>query len=139
MKSDLKSKKGFTLIEIIVAVSLLVLVVGFFISMFQSGINLSINSKARIDALMEAQSLLEDIKAHRVDWDNKIQLIEWLVMEKGYSEVSDGYLERSDRRVRIELTEISSSLVDIKTTIHYRDKTQINKTLELRTRYRYAY
>lgn len=135
------NKKGVSLIEVIVATALIAIVISGFINMFYYSANLRTNSQKRLQSILAAESLLEEVRASRgetaASWRNAHELREWLIGTKGFSETTPGILVKDD--IYITLTDTDTEyLFDIEVEVTYEDELNkgSRKTVELETRLR---
>jgi len=88
------NKKGLSLVEVLIAATLLLLVFTGFINMLYYSVNLKVNSRSRLQAILAAQSCIEEIRSARgednSEWSDISELETWLADDKGYSKSSSG-------------------------------------------------
>jgi prepilin-type N-terminal cleavage/methylation domain-containing protein len=103
-----KSRKGFSLVEVLVSTVLITLVFGGFVSAYYYSTNLRVNSQKRLDAVLTAQACIEEIRSARGDtsaeWENRLELEKWLETIKSYSDIGGGEFQKDN--VKITLGEV---------------------------------
>jgi prepilin-type N-terminal cleavage/methylation domain-containing protein len=103
-----KSRKGFSLVEVLVSTVLITLVFGGFVSAYYYSTNLRVNSQKRLDAVLTAQACIEEIRSARGDtsaeWENRLELENWLENIKSYSDIGGGEFQKDN--VKITLGEV---------------------------------
>lgn len=145
----LKSKKGMSLVEILVAAALITLVFGGFIGAFYYGTNLRVNSQKRLDAVLAAQACIEEIRNARgetsAEWENRSELENWLTDIMSYTDNGSGEFEKDNVTVRIEdvpegnpPAEIPAKLFNLTVEVFYSDEMDKGKerSVVLETRLR---
>lgn len=141
IRKYIRNKNAVSLIEVIVAATLIAIVFTGFVNLYYYGANLRANSQKRLQAVLAAQTFLEETRAARGDmedsWRNKDELSQWLVNEKFFAEISENAFESGNMSVTLEDTELEH-FINVKVKVIYQDG--INKggqkTIELETGFR---
>lgn len=140
----IRNKKGLTLVEVLLASALLLIVFTGFINAFYYSMNLKVNSQSRLQAMLKAQSCLEEIRGNRGElsneWSDINELETWLVEDNGYTESSDRIYKKDNVVITLISSDpgIPTKLIPIYVKVSYKDKMNKGKerTVELATRLR---
>lgn len=143
-KRSIPDKKGFTLVEVLLSSTLILLVFAVFINALYYSINLRVNSQNRLQALLKAQTCLEELRGFRGEnagqWSDIDGLISWLKDEMGYEEREDGSYTRENAVLTLSGANpgIPDKLIPVQVEVSYEDRMDRNRvrTVRLRTRLR---
>lgn len=140
----IRNKKGLSLIEVLLASALLLIVFTGFINAFYYSTNLRVNSQNRLQALLKAQTCIEEIRASRGDisgqWSDFEELKNWLENSEGFSKDESGVYKKNNLYVKLTSpgSGIPEKLIGINVEAVYEDK--MNKgeirSVKLQTRLR---
>lgn len=88
MMNILRSRKGSTLIEVLIAMMILALIVAPFLAMFMQAARANAESRVMMDASYYGQALMEEVKYKLGDVDDA----KGYLLDEGYTEtIEDGY------------------------------------------------
>lgn len=144
LKRYIRNKKGLSLVEVLLASALLLLVFTGFVNAFYYSVNLRVNSQSRLQAMLQAQTCIEELRGSRGElagkWSDIEELEDWLENEMDYTEDSDGVYKKDN----IVLTLVSSDssipdkLIPVQVEVSYPDQMNRSKirSVELMTRLR---
>jgi prepilin-type N-terminal cleavage/methylation domain-containing protein len=62
LSNKLKSNKGFTLAEVMVALSIILTITGIYMTLYFSGNTANMKSREKLDALIKGQNVIEQLK-----------------------------------------------------------------------------
>ncbi|HYE84212.1 MAG TPA: hypothetical protein VEG39_18870 [Clostridia bacterium] len=146
IKKCIHNKKGLTLVEVLLSSALILLVFTGFINAFYYSVNLRVNSQNRLQAMLKAQTCLEELRGSRGEpddngeWTELEELEEWLVGEMDYEESSDGVYEKDNIVLTLidSDTGIPEKLIPVYVEVSYKDQMDKNKvrSVKLQTRLR---
>jgi len=144
VKRYIRNKKGISLVEVLLASTLILFVFTGFVNAFYYSVNLRVNSQSRLQAVLKAQTCIEELRGSRGElrgeWSDIDGLEAWLVDEKGYADSGDGVYMKDN----IVLTLISSDtaipdeLIPVYAEVRYEDRMDKGKvrSVKLMTRLR---
>lgn len=140
----IRSKKGLSLVEVLLASALLLIVFTGFINAFYYATNLRVNSQSRLQAVLKAQTCIEEIRSSRGtnagEWANKGQLQTWLVSQADYSDSGADSYEKGDVKVSLigSGSVLPAKLIQVNVEVSYADQMDKGKTrsVKLQTRLR---
>lgn len=140
----IRNKKGLSLVEVLVASALLILAFTGFINAFYYSVNLKVNSQIRLQALLSAQTCIEEMRSSRGEesnkWSDITELKNWLVADEGFIEDSAGVYKKNNISITLKSSDmgIPVKLIPIYVEVSYKD--QMNKekvrSVKLMTRLR---
>ncbi|HOJ11276.1 MAG TPA: type II secretion system protein [Clostridiales bacterium] len=79
------NKKGFSIVEVLIAVAIMVVITGIFLNLLFTGYKARNTSRERLQMLAYSTSIVDEIKAYQYDWKNFAGLKARLLNE-GYIE-----------------------------------------------------
>lgn len=144
LKKYICSKKGFSLVEVLLASALLLFVFTGFVSAFSYSVNLRANNQSRLQAMLKAQECLEEIRGARGEqngeWSDIDELKALLVDTLGYTEQDDGEFTKDNIIISLTSSDpgIPEKLIPISVAVSYQNHIDKGKTLSvnLKTRFR---
>lgn len=140
----IKCKKGLSLVEVLLASALLLFVFTGFINAFYYSINLRANSQSRLQAILKAQTCIEEIRGTRGEgsgeWTDINELEAWLADNKGYTESISGVYIKDNITITLISSEpdIPDQLIPVRVEVSYEDQMSKGKvrSVKLMTRLR---
>lgn len=137
------SKKGLSLVEVLLSSALLLLVFGAFISGYYYSVNLRADSQSRLQAMLKAQACIEEIRGFRGnlsgEWSDTEELKTWLE-NVAYTESEAGVFTNGNVTITIEQDEIGlpEKLISVSVEVSYSEQMSKGKTksVKLHTRLR---
>ncbi|MHB1394648.1 MAG: hypothetical protein ACYCYE_16605 [Clostridia bacterium] len=140
----IRNKKGLSLVEVLLASALLLLVFTGFINAFYYSVNLKVNSQSRLQAMLKAQTCLEEMRGTRgeksSEWSDISELEAWLMEDKGYTESSDRVYKKDNVLITLKSSDpgIPNKLIPVYVEVSYEDQMDKGKerSVKLVTRLR---
>jgi type II secretory pathway pseudopilin PulG len=134
-------------VEVLIATALITLVFTGFVNVYYYSINLRANSQNRLEAVLTAQTYLEEIRSARghtsAEWEDRAELQNWLTKIMSFSGTGSGEFHKDNVTIILgeppkgyPVAAIPDRLFDVTVKVDYSDEMDKGKirTVALDTR-----